>query len=344
MNTKASFATVLLLAASTGNTFAQAQIFDFENHACGTAYNPSSSVPGAYGWTAHKPGPLNGALCRTMTLTGTCTNDNNGNWGFPVGNQNPVNWNGSQLNKHYIMFQLPGAGGTEAFAFTRGVTAYSTTTKIHFRMAGKIQNQNDPPIALDVQLGTSAASGDLVNMYSTITWQNVHEFGQSVYAPYSVNTTSGSNVVWEHRIIDIPPGTGRVWIRFVTPMIHTGDNYRFYLDDVSLGDPSGMAVQGSQGTLVNEPVAKSLAHQGMAELSISTASPNPTTGAFTLYTTDLPANLPVEVFGANGRLVRSLFTTDNARLEFDLSSEPAGLYTVRIAVGEKSEVIRVVKE
>lgn len=72
--------------------------------------------------------------------------------------------------------------------------------------------------------------------------------------------------------------------------------------------------------------------------------PNPTSGAFATVTPGLPANLLVHVFAADGRVVRTTRTTDTSRLDLDLTTEPAGLYTVRIAAPGGDTLMRVMKE
>ncbi len=81
-----------------------------------------------------------------------------------------------------------------------------------------------------------------------------------------------------------------------------------------------------------------------AQLPHYTIMPNPTTGAFTMVTTGLPANIPIEIYAADGRMVRSFTTNGQVRMELDLSNEPNGLYTLRVGTGDRTEVIRVVKE
>jgi hypothetical protein len=76
----------------------------------------------------------------------------------------------------------------------------------------------------------------------------------------------------------------------------------------------------------------------------STVLPNPTTGRFTLFTPTHAAYTPVQIYSADGRLIHSLFTTDALRMEIDLSDEPAGMYTVLLSEGDKTEVVRIIKE
>ena len=73
--------------------------------------------------------------------------------------------------------------------------------------------------------------------------------------------------------------------------------------------------------------------------------PNPTTGAFTL---EQPAggtfqNMKVEIYSMLGIRIMTDDIIGENRHRFLLSSEPAGIYLVRILTGDQVETIKVIK-
>lgn len=112
----------------------------------------------------------------------------------------------------------------------------------------------------------------------------------------------------------------------------------FELYDASLPIPPAMMAEGGNGVSALRMV------DGFDESPSFSAVPNPTSGSISVNTEGIPTNTPLLVLASDGRVVRSLRTTDEARLDIDLTQEPAGLYTIRISDGDRNEVVRVVKE
>ncbi|MBL7983984.1 MAG: T9SS type A sorting domain-containing protein [Flavobacteriales bacterium] len=112
----------------------------------------------------------------------------------------------------------------------------------------------------------------------------------------------------------------------------------FELYDASLPIPPAMMAEGGNGVSALRMV------DGFVESPSFTAMPNPTAGSVSVITAGIPTNTPLLVLASDGRVVRSLRTNDEARLDIDLTQEPAGLYTIRISDGDRNEVVRVVKE
>jgi hypothetical protein len=72
--------------------------------------------------------------------------------------------------------------------------------------------------------------------------------------------------------------------------------------------------------------------------------PNPTSGAITRSTTgELTGDVIVEVYSADGKLIRSENKQEATLIMLDLAGEPVGTYFVRIIVDEEVSVTRVVK-
>lgn len=72
--------------------------------------------------------------------------------------------------------------------------------------------------------------------------------------------------------------------------------------------------------------------------------PNPTNGAITITTGDeLDGDVIIEIYTADGKLIRSESKQRAKTLILDMTSEPVGVYVVRILVNDKVSVHRVVK-
>jgi PKD repeat protein len=72
--------------------------------------------------------------------------------------------------------------------------------------------------------------------------------------------------------------------------------------------------------------------------------PNPTNGQFSIFTDALRAGQSIEIHAPDGRLVRSLQSASDQRIDLDLTQEPVGLYSVRISYEDHYEVVRIMKE
>jgi hypothetical protein len=107
-----------------------------------------------------------------------------------------------------------------------------------------------------------------------------------------------------------------------------GDQTEYYIDDVTFVDLTGVGVPEH------------------AELS-ATAFPNPTEGRFTIDLQGLSASATVSVADLTGRQVMPALPLVRrgaaARAEVDLTSQPSGLYFVRVQDGERDLVRRVTK-
>ncbi len=74
--------------------------------------------------------------------------------------------------------------------------------------------------------------------------------------------------------------------------------------------------------------------------------PNPSTGAFTLITDGVQGSARIDVLDLTGRLVRTqgIELYDHARNLLDLSTEPDGVYLVRLVSERGSSLLRLVKQ
>jgi hypothetical protein len=112
----------------------------------------------------------------------------------------------------------------------------------------------------------------------------------------------------------------------------------FELYNASLPIPSAMMAQEANGP------APLLKMNDLDNATSLTVAPNPTSGSIMVNTTNIPANTPLLILAADGRIVRTIRTNDQLRVDIDLSNEPAGLYTIHTSDGKLNEVVRVMKE
>jgi len=84
---------------------------------------------------------------------------------------------------------------------------------------------------------------------------------------------------------------------------------------------------------------------GLNEESGFKIFPNPTTGKFTLELQgEIQAgNVSVELYGILGEKMMTTSLNGKSRHEFSLSGKPAGVYFIRIITGNKSEIVKVLK-
>lgn len=326
-----------LLTAGLFSLVLQAQDYsDFESiNSCANfnhcTYNAS------LGWTPFGYN-ANSYFFRSTARLGTgnpgFTSCNGMNWFLNT--VNPESWEESELgtvdptNTRYLTFQFTGSGSAAQMGITREIPWSPHERYVKFHIAGKIQSGSTMPTIIRASLGTFDVSGAPCTMYPGVTWTWAEP-----QLNYPVNTGSPQLVDWQMRSLTIPAGATRLWIKLETDVLTAGQVYRFYIDDVSWEEYiPGMAPQ-PEGT----PITTLLSDE-----RTPIVAPNPATGAFSLYTPGLAAGLQVHVFAADGRLVTSANTTDTNRLDLDLSAEPAGLYMVRIAAGEKEYLVRLMKE
>ena len=73
--------------------------------------------------------------------------------------------------------------------------------------------------------------------------------------------------------------------------------------------------------------------------------PNPTTGIFTVEMPGVADLKPVqiEVFGMQGRMVSRMELMNQSSHTFDLGTNPAGLYIIRVVAGSEEKTARIVK-
>jgi Secretion system C-terminal sorting domain len=72
--------------------------------------------------------------------------------------------------------------------------------------------------------------------------------------------------------------------------------------------------------------------------------PNPTNGLINLRASDLTTGRSVEVFNPRGELVRSVQATADGNTTIDLSSEPSGVYLLKVTDGDRVRTLPVVRE
>jgi hypothetical protein len=74
--------------------------------------------------------------------------------------------------------------------------------------------------------------------------------------------------------------------------------------------------------------------------------PNPTSGAFTLELTGGLSSSPVQMdlFGTIGEHELTSLLTGQPNYGFSLSGKPAGIYTIRLVSGNRSEILKIIKQ
>jgi hypothetical protein len=72
--------------------------------------------------------------------------------------------------------------------------------------------------------------------------------------------------------------------------------------------------------------------------------PNPTTGIFTLELSEIATTVTVEIYGVMGEQILRQEVSGFSMYEFDLSTQPRGIYIVRVLKGDLMEIQRVIRQ
>jgi hypothetical protein len=109
--------------------------------------------------------------------------------------------------------------------------------------------------------------------------------------------------------------------------------------------PSGPYCESFPASMVSTSEGEELQLPGKQETHCS-LFPNPTTGEFTLQvgSTMDPTNLKVEIYTVQGTKARSVVINGETKHTFSLATMPVGLYVVRVISGEKSEMMKVIRQ
>lgn len=284
-------------------------------------------------------------------------NDPSALFNFPTTNLDPESHGGAP-NDHYVkIYANPGSAGTGAGS--------AGTPNDPLRYHRGIYRELPEPI----QPGTYQLEARINVNYPGSTGQTMAIRTVAVLADMTTNAFyMGYN--WQNNPMDIPGAeyfgmnsqhvstsqVSQTWVKIGGTIFVNEPHDAFYLD-IEFREMEECATTFSYrlDELLLIPVEDGLIEAAGSEqaetrkhsynlLTAPFASPNPTSGAFDLYTTDVPANTPVQVIAADGRIVRTLSTTDDRRLTIDLTAEPVGLYSVRILEEGREHTVRVVRE
>jgi len=99
-------------------------------------------------------------------------------------------------------------------------------------------------------------------------------------------------------------------------------------------------------TMVTKTVEVADAVPAMEPGSFFKVYPNPTNDKFYLEMdpTYLDSQVQVQIFGMVGGLIRKEELTGNNRYEFSLGGKPAGIYFIRVLVGDRLETKKIIKQ
>ena len=89
---------------------------------------------------------------------------------------------------------------------------------------------------------------------------------------------------------------------------------------------------GSVPVSINEPAIEM--EKAILEYSIAIA-PNPTNGLFTLTLPETSSTAIIDIFDIQGKKVQSINQGEKIEIQIDLSNETAGLYLLRINLGNE---------
>jgi hypothetical protein len=72
--------------------------------------------------------------------------------------------------------------------------------------------------------------------------------------------------------------------------------------------------------------------------------PNPTSGRFTLELSEIASTVTIEIYGVMGEQILKQEVSGFMMYEFDLSTQPRGIYIVRVLNGDEMEIQRVIRQ
>ncbi|MEI7980656.1 MAG: choice-of-anchor J domain-containing protein [Bacteroidota bacterium] len=175
---------------------------------------------------------------------------------------------------------------------------------------------------------------EFLNVQGTVTTTECYNATQTitvggVAAPFIEEATGSVNFVAGHNIKFMPS----TWIK-------NGAYMRAHI--TTTGTYCGDAAK----TMVTKTVEVADAVPAMEPGSFFKVYPNPTNDKFYLEMdpTYLDSQVQVQIFGMVGGLIRKEELTGNNRYEFSLGGKPAGIYFIRVLVGDRLETKKIIKQ
>ena len=210
----------------------------------------------------------------------------------------------------------------------------------------------DSVVSLDLTINSSNTGTDFQTACGTYTWIDGNSYTASTNTPtYNLTNTFGCDSVIN---LDLTVNTVNNSISNTTPTLTadaTGATYQWLDCDNNyapiLGETNqsftatangSYAVEVTQNGCVDTSTCEQVNNVGINEINSSiTLHPNPTTGIVELQV--ISSSFKVDVYDYAGKCLNSTSCST-----IDLSDYPSGIYLLKLAYGDKTEELRVVKE
>ncbi len=186
-----------------------------------------------------------------------------------------------------------------------------------------------------------------------------------IYSNFSYNIDLGDTIIYEEEetqnfddiIIKVDEGGNRIWFDQIALSSAGGNsNIAFHNDNIIIAGAYNEQVQLGPFILTRPEMdaeyagyiakIKDYTYTGMdgSESSdIITIYPNPTAGEIHISLPDSADNYQVETINALGQLIKSDKITNTINFMLDISSQPAGIYFVKIKTGSQIQVKQIIK-
>ena len=228
---------------------------------------------------------------------------------------------------------------------------YTTSTSLPIYNASNSQGC-DSVVNLDLTINYSNFLTDLQSTCSSYTWIDGNSYTATTNTPtYNLTNTFGCDSVIN---LDLTVNTVNNSITNTTQTLTadaTGATYQWLDCDNNyapiLGETNqsftatangSYAVEVTQNGCVDTSTCEQVNNVGINEINSSiTLHPNPTTGIVELQ--GISSSFKVDVYDYAGKCLNS-----TSRSTIDLSDYPSGIYLLKVAYGDKTEELRVVKE
>ena len=210
----------------------------------------------------------------------------------------------------------------------------------------------DSVVTLDLTINNSNTGTDALTACNSYTWIDGNTYTSSTNTPtYTLTNAAGCDSVVT---LNLTVNTVNNSVTNTTPTLTadaTGATYQ-WLDCNNNYAPipgetnqsytatanGSYAVEVTQNGCVDTSACEQVNNVGITEINSSiTLHPNPTTGVVELQ--GINGSFKVDVYDYAGKYLQS-----TSRSTIDLSDYPSGIYLLKVAYGDKTEELRVVKE
>ena len=228
---------------------------------------------------------------------------------------------------------------------------YTTSTNMPFYILPNSQGC-DSIITLNLNINNSNTGIDSQTACNSYTWIDGNTYTSSTNTPtYTLINAAGCDSVLT---LNLTLNTVNSSITNTTPTLTadaTGATYQWLDCDNNYAPIPGetnqsftatangsYAVEVTQNGCVDTSACEQVNNVGINEINSSiTLHPNPTTGLVELQ--GINGSFKVDVYDYAGKYLKS-----TSRSTIDLSEYPSGIYFLKVAYGDKTEELRVVKE